>query len=404
MRVNRDRDSTWHAAKWIMVTPSLLLENAAIEVHAGKIVRTETGRTPHNRNVTDHGHGLLMAAPVNAHTHLELSSLRGKTTLDNGMLTWVQSLIQARDRESEEAMEEGLRTGVKESINSHLSLFADVFNSPRTPSLLFSCPIYSWSFKEFLGHSLPDWQRENRFFTSVSRDHAHGTAPAVHAPHTTNGDVIQFIKRYARANRMPLSMHLAESREEVEFIATGKGQWADFLSERGLRIVISNKGLTPVAYADSLGMLDDSTLAVHLTTASRQDLEIIKTSGANVCLCPRSNYRIMKRLPPLDEILDLGIAPALGTDSLASVESLSIWDEMAFVMSKYPRLDPKILLEMATINGANALGAGEFLGDLLPGKKAYMVQLDLEAANAGQVYDMVVHNGGRAPRKRIGEM
>jgi cytosine/adenosine deaminase-related metal-dependent hydrolase len=165
-----------------------------------------------------------------------------------------------------------------------------------------------------------------------------------------------------------MSLHLAESEDEQEFIQSARGEWADFLTSRDIdfsRWPIPSK--SPVTYLHALGVLDAGTLAVHLLQCSGDDMALLREKRVKVCFCPRSNYQLHGRLPDIPGFLALGFRPCLGTDSLASCPTLNIHDEMAFVMNKYNRVSPTDILAMGTVNGAVALGLGEAYGRLAPG-------------------------------------
>ena len=110
-------------------------------------------------------------------------------------------------------------------------------------------------------------------------------------------------------------------------------------------------------------------------------MQIIKNSKANICLCPRSNYNLHKKLPNIETITKLGINTALGTDSLASTDTLDILDETAFIAKKYPEIKAEKLLAMATINGAKALGIEKYYGTIEKGKKASFLYLPVKVKN-----------------------
>ena len=136
-----------------------------------------------------------------------------------------------------------------------------------------------------------------------------------------------------------------------------------------------------VEYLDKLGLLDAQTIAVHLLNCDSSDFEIIAKRGAKPVLSPRSNINLHGKLPDLPKMLAMGLKPGLGTDSLASSDSLSVFDEMAFVAEKFPGVDPGTVFAMATINGAEAIGMEKIAGTLEPGKTGDFLYLPLETYN-----------------------
>jgi cytosine/adenosine deaminase-related metal-dependent hydrolase len=139
-----------------------------------------------------------------------------------------------------------------------------------------------------------------------------------------------------------------------------------------------------------MGLLDSSTIAVHALDASPKDIKILAGSKAKICVCPRSNLNLHQKLPDIETMIKNGIAPALGTDSLASCDSLSIFDEMAFVKKKYPFLNCETIFSMGTVNGAMALGLDRLTGTLSAGKQARFLYLPVNAKDKKEVFRKIV--------------
>ncbi|GKT37636.1 amidohydrolase family protein, partial [Aduncisulcus paluster] len=131
---------------------------------------------------------------------------------------------------------------------------------------------------------------------------------------------------------LPYPIHLAENEEEDEIVAHGTGEFAGMLKGAGLLADCGSKGLRPVEYADSIGLLDDSTLAVHCVRVAESDIKILAERKVNVCLCPRSNTYIGEGRAPWEKILKSGINTCLGTDSIASNHDLSMWNELEYML------------------------------------------------------------------------
>ncbi len=177
-------------------------------------------------------------------------------------------------------------------------------------------------------------------------------------------------------------MHLAESTAETEFLATGQGPWAELLESRGVDFSAWDmRGERPVPRAERLGLLGPDTLAVHLLDVTAADVDVLARSRTPVCVCPRSNATLHRRLPDIQSFVAAGLTVALGTDSLASAPSLDLFDEMSFVTQHYPGLRPEEILSMATVHAAKAL-ARQDEGSIEPERKARLIYVDLEAASA----------------------
>jgi cytosine/adenosine deaminase-related metal-dependent hydrolase len=168
----------------------------------------------------------------------------------------------------------------------------------------------------------------------------------------------------------PAAIHLAESREEAEFIASGTGPWPAFLAARGLgHVPFVPSGKSPVRYCDSLGVLHSRLVAAHGVQVDAADRRLLAERGVHVVLCPRSNQAIGVGQADVPALEAAGVKLALGSDSLASAPSLDVLEDAALLHRQFPSLAPRSILRMATLGGASALGLHE-LGAIEPGRRA----------------------------------
>lgn len=386
-----DNGCVIHRAGWIVVDPWTILHNGFVQVDAGLITNIGKWKGHCSSNVIDHGSGALFPALVNAHTHLELCALRGKVPYENGFRFWVEKLLEKREAAGEKVLCIHAKNGIKESIKYGCKVMGEVSTLGLTQDMFSRSGLSGIWFREFLGDTFPA-----EFSCRKKKNREATISLAAHAPHTLSPKFLIKLKNITRKNNMPLSIHLAESEDEIEFLATGKGRWAEFLSERG--IDFSDWGLpvnTPVQYLESLGILDEKTIAVHLIHVKGKDIDLLKSKNIFVCLCLRSNYNLHKRLPDLAGILRAGIKPCIGTDSLASVESLNMFDEMAFVSRSFPFVSPAGILAMATINGAAALGVEDRFGSLFPGKCGVFTYVPADILRQTEICEAIINSQSR---------
>lgn len=385
---------TVHRAGWVMAAPDALLENGWVLAADGVIREVGRGMRPPEGHPIDHGPGLLMPALVNAHTHLELTALADKVPADGGFEAWVPRLLAAREAAGNEKLMAGVADGIAQLIAGGCGLAGDIATLDLSWSSLVDSKLDGILFREALGNDPP-----------VHPDFAdaHGgrlaRSVAGHGPHTTAPAVLTGLKRAARRARRPFSIHLDESDAERAFITTATGGWADFLTHRGVEF--ADWGLpakSPAAHADRLDILDGGTIAVHLLGADRADFDLLKQRGVHVCVCPRSNRALHRRLPDLEGMLAAGLSPCLGTDSLASAPSLNPFDEMAFIRGRFPAIPPVTIFAMATINGADALGMAAHYGSLAPGKRARFLYVDLLEPQRNDILESIFHMTPDSPR------
>ena len=376
---------TVYRAGWVVKDPRTILENAGILAADGKI--REVPATGAIRGpVTDCGPGILMPALVNAHLHLELSALKGRLPLGKGFAPWVAALLRERDLLGTPALTAAARGAAASLPDLGTGVVGEVSTLGITRDLLSSAGTAGVWFQEFLGAGDPSPVLEKGFPLSFSA--------AGHAPHTTAPDLLVSLKHRTRAAGLPFSIHAAESDVETAFIAGTAGKWHDFLAARGIDArAWPVGGKTPVAYLDDLGVLGPDTLGVHLLQVTDRDLAILAETRTRICLCPRSNLHLHGRLPDICAMFEKNLAPALGTDSLASCDSLSLFDEMAFVRHHCPGLCPADILAMATKNGADALGVSQHFGTLDPGRQAALIYLDPGGLTRANLLEKVVNYG-----------
>jgi cytosine/adenosine deaminase-related metal-dependent hydrolase len=216
---------------------------------------------------------------------------------------------------------------------------------------------------------------------SAARSPAVRVSIAAHAPYSTAPGLFVAIARRWGGRGLPIAVHLAESRDELRFLQDGGGAWREILEEiHAFSPTWQPPGSGPVDYLDGLGFLGPTLLAVHAVQLDVRDLRLLASRGVTVIACPRSNAWTGAGAPPVDAFYESGVRVALGTDSLASVENLSLFDELAAARRIAPRVPAGTLLRSATLDGAAALGFGVELGSIEPGKRAELIAVSLPAS------------------------
>jgi cytosine/adenosine deaminase-related metal-dependent hydrolase len=201
---------------------------------------------------------------------------------------------------------------------------------------------------------------------------------AAHAPYSVSPGLFAAIRADVDAHIATTTVHLGESPEETEFLARGTGGWRDLLTTLGVWTDDwTPPEASPVAYLADMGFLDSRVLAVHGVQFEGGDLDRLRTLGTVVVSCPRSNQYVGVGSPPLEAFYAMGVRVAFGTDSLASVDDLNLFAELAVARQLAPRVPARALLESATRCGAEALGFGDELGTIEPGKRAALIAVRL---------------------------
>ena len=328
--------------------------------------------------------GVIVPGLVNAHTHVELSALRGRTTAGRGFVAWVDGMLAARTEVDEAEEVEGIVRGVAELVASGTVAVGEVTNTLAAVSTLRRANLAGYVFHEIFGlHegtalARLDAMGHHAAALAFSDEDALRWSPSPHTLHTTHPNVVTAIATKARARRGRFSVHLAEHAGERAALERGTGPMVAWLEARTQtpREAFRWHAAGPVAVADTLGLLASDALLVHLTDARPEELELVARRGAHVVLCPRSNLFIETRLPPLLEMRRSGIAPALGTDSLASCPTLDVLAEAKALHERFAEVPAHEFLAMATINGARALDVHGALGSFEPGKTPGVLLLE----------------------------
>jgi cytosine/adenosine deaminase-related metal-dependent hydrolase len=218
-----------------------------------------------------------------------------------------------------------------------------------------------------------------------------------HSPYNLSQAYLQELFDVARRRGVALTTHLAESPEENTFLGEARGPLAELLySLVGWSDMLPPApGGTPASYLEACGGLVPSNLLAHGVQVTADDAGRLARAGATVALCPRSNARLGVGRAPVDLYRAAGVPLVLGTDSLASCASLSIWDEIAFACTWFEgRLSPRELLDMATREGARALGVEREMGRLETGVGgSFQVLIPAALPPLGEVEDFLCTPG-----------
>lgn len=350
---------------------ALVLDDAQRIVAVG--TRAEIERAHANVRFEAH-RAVLMPGLINAHVHVELSAMRGQVKGGRGFTPWVTDMMAARGRSAPEHDIEAIDRAVSELLGFGTAAVGEVTNSLAAVPYLGSTALSVRVFHEVFGSrreaaetmlagakqaraAIKDWPANTSY------------ALAPHTLYTLHPDVLQKVLAEARAGTPELtSLHLCEHPGERKLLLDGGGPFAELLRARGVVADWPPPGVDPVAYADALGALAPDVLCVHLTDAQPDELRAVAAAGAPVVLCPRSNLHIEVKLPPLVAILEAGIKPALGTDSLASCPSLDVLEDARALAERFHSVPARTLIAMATSCGAAALGLSAMLGTLATGK------------------------------------
>jgi cytosine/adenosine deaminase-related metal-dependent hydrolase len=363
-------------ARWILPIDRPPIEGGYVTIAGGRIV--ELGSSPpKSAALVDLGDVLLMPGLVNVHTHLEFSGLSAPLGQPGMSLpAWIRFVIAERNRGNRDAASD-IATGLNESLAAGVTTIGEIASSSAAAYASPAPTPAAVAFQEAIGFSA---QRVDSVYADVERrlDELRGPAGlSPHAPYTVHPRLLERLVDLARRRNVPLAMHLAESPEELELLATGAGQFRDLLEERSMWDAGAvPPGSRPLDYLQQLAAAP-SSLVIHGNYLADDEIDFVaqRRGRMSVAYCPRTHAFFQHSPYPLSAMLRAGVRVALGTDSRASNPDLSLLGEVRFAAAQFPGVPPHVWLRMATLDGAEALGLAEHLGSLTPGKQANLVSL-----------------------------
>lgn len=316
--------------------------------------------------ISDLGQVTIVPGLVNAHCHLKLSKLKGKTISGQGFVSWLLSMMANDYRDTDfDAVEKEIITARGQGI----CCFGDTLTTRdiKIADILTERGIFHTCFCEAFGFLPIDPQVDAIPYKKTRYGAIAGSG---HALHTTDAEILQTVKARDCKQGLPFSIHMSEHEDETGMLMGEKTGFYKLLEANAmLGDHYSPPMKTPIEYGRDLGLLDKATLAVHCVQVSDNDIKILAETGTNVCLCPRSNAFIGVGRAPWEKILDAGICVSLGTDSMASNHDLNLWNELSYFIRE---IDQKLSMSEAilliTHNPAKALLMDDRLGSLEKGK------------------------------------
>jgi 5-methylthioadenosine/S-adenosylhomocysteine deaminase len=376
-------------AKWVIpVEPAgLVLSNHSVAIHQQKIVAilpTEQARQQYQakQEISRKQHALIPGL-VNTHTHVAMNLLRGFAD-DLGLMTWLQEYVWPAEKAhvSPEFVRAGSELAIAEMIKGGVTCFNDMYFFPeQTAEVAAHAGIRAFVGAALMGFPTA-WATDDEDAIAKGlalRDkYQHNdlinVTLAPHAIYTVPEASLRRVAEVSREYHLGINIHVQETADEVNNS-------------------IAQTGKRPLARLQEYGVNCDRMISVHMTQMTDEDIHILAESGASVVHCPESNMKLASGYCPVTRLVDAGINVALGTDGAASNNDLSMLGEMrsAALLSKLMTGNPEALpatlaLQMATLNGAKALGMEQHIGSLTVGKSADIVAIDLEQLNTVPVY------------------
>lgn len=369
-------------ASWVVPAPGRVLEGGAVVVDRGRIeavldAAAAARASTASAEVVELPDCVLTAGTVNAHAHLELGALAGRIPPGGTFEQWVGALLGARAACDRDALERGYRAGAAQLLAAGTTTVADVDSLGLWRSTLGPGAPRRCVQREILDARDPDRRSAAiaMLQEAVPADDGRSEGLSPHAPFSVSDALVAAAAGVARARRLPIAMHWAETPEEIAWIG-GEAAWFD-------RFFPREDGMAGLDLLDRHGLLGPRTSLVHGNHPQPGEIDRIAGSGATVVHCPGSHAYFDRDRFPLADYLRAGVRVALGTDSIASNSALDLRAEMAALRRTDPDLDPAAVWAMATEAGAAALGQPGRSGRLQPGDGADLAVFGPGAPPAG---------------------
>jgi cytosine/adenosine deaminase-related metal-dependent hydrolase len=365
-----------HVSKWVLPVSQAPIRDGAVLVRDGRILAVGAAREvlPGFKGlICDHGSGAILPGLVNCHAHLEFSALAGRIPPQERWEDWLEEALARREALTPAEVERGVLRGIEKLRHCGTALVGEVTNTGISLPHLEASPLAYHLFYECLGFNLRgqvDLAASFPFLAASGVGDNSWISAAAHAPYSVSAALFQAIGSWNGDSR-PQTVHLGESRAELDFLTAGNGFFQDLLKRRGRWVDdFGAPGPSPVAYLHDLNFLGPRTLAVHGVWLDEPDCRLLAQSRTWLVLCPRANRYTGAGVPPVDRLLQAGVSLALGTDSLAGNWDLNLFGEMRWLHRNFPAYPGDLWLRLGTLDGARALGRDRELGSLEPGKKA----------------------------------
>lgn len=375
-------------ARWVLPISSEPIPDGEVVVEGGQIAEVRPRSSLPDGDALDFGDAILMPALVNGHCHLEYTALRG---LNDRVpfFDWIRGLVALKAQYPPELWLPSALLGAAELIASGVGFVSDNTDSGVSVEALARAGLRGRVYQEVFGiEPEPDDAAILRELTAKLEAHrqalqryeaseriALGVAP--HAIYTVRDSLMRAVRQYAREESLPLSIHAAESSEEVALARAGSGSFAEMFIER--KIPYLHPRVPPIEYLHSAGVLAPDVQVVHATRAEPRELEMMARAGVSVAHCPRSNARLLTGVAPVYAIHRLGIPVVLGTDSAVSAGSLDLWEELRFAAlaqraTSYAASPSwRDWIRTLTLDGAKVFGVDAQIGSLEAGKCADVI-------------------------------
>ena len=391
-------------ARWIIPAEpyGLVLENHAIAIDKG-VIQAVLPASEISRQFSPVEHivlpqHVLIPGLINLHTHAAMALLRG---LADGLplMEWLNDHIWPAEIKhvNEDFVLDGTSLACVEMLRGGTTCFNDMYFFPEESAkaalasgMRAAIGMLTTDFSTAYANDPEDYLAKGLAMRDEYRHHSLlSFCFAPHAPYTVSDETLTSILTYAEQLDLPVHMRLHETEAEIKHS-------------------LENFGMRPIARLQRLGLLSPGLIGVNMIHLTEEEIELTGNQGCNVAHCPSSSLKLANGYSPVSALLRQGVNVGLGTDGAASNNRLDMFGEMRLTAllakgqsNRADELPAYQALQMATLNGAKALGLGDRIGSLVKGKMADITAVDFSAPELSPCYDPVSHLVYSAGREHV---
>ena len=380
-------------ARVVVTMDGAPIKNGAVAISGNRVIDVGNFDDIKARNsgeVVDLGERALLPGLINAHCHLDYTCLRGKIPPQKSFADWIRAINAEKAKLAPDDYLASIAEGFAEAKRFGTTTVANLTAFPELISRIHA-PIGTWWFAELIDVRSPERVNELVDFAVESLKPAPNWGLAPHALFTASTNLYRRCEKVARREKILLTTHLAESREEISMFRDASGPLYEFMKNIG-RPMDDCANETPLErfVERAGGAFLPNWIVAHLNELAESDFELLERLSKKFHLVhsPRSHDYFAHRPFPFQKLRGLGFNTCLGTDSLASNESLSLFAEMRAFQQIEPGVSPAKIFEMVTTNAALALHREDTLGRIRLGFQADLISVP--CSGSANVFEEIV--------------
>jgi cytosine/adenosine deaminase-related metal-dependent hydrolase len=340
----------------------------------------------------DLGERMILPGLINAHCHLDYSTMRGAIAPGKNFAEWIMSINALKRSLDDEDYLQAIAAGFDQLKKWGTTSVLNIESFPELMLQMPAPPIRAWWFWEMIDLrsriATKDVVAGALLFFQGNHGWPGGFGLSPHSPYTASAELY----RLANATGLPITTHLAESVEEDRMFRSASGPLYDLLASLGRDMSDCGAG-SSISLLARHGLIHSNWILVHLNELEEEDFTALAAARPHVVHCPRSHGYFGHRPFAFRRLRELGLNICLGTDSLASNQSLNLFSELRVAQKNAPLLSPVDLLEMVTVNPARALSMENQLGKITPGALADLIAIPFSGPLAA-AHDEIIHHQG----------